>query len=228
MKLKVSLLAMALVALVSLGSAQQDQGGGGQGGGGRRQGMRGGMDMMGGQRLVQLLRNPQVQEELKLTDDEKAKIEDLPRPQRGGGGGGGAPTTPSMEEQTKQFADDKAATSAILTAEQEKRLEELRIQWAGPSAVYLPDVQAGLALTDDQKAKLTTLRTQMMDAMRKMREEAQDGGDRQAMMEKMRGMQDTLKTEVDKVLTDDQKTKLKAMGGAELKQERVRRGGGRN
>ncbi len=214
MKLKVSLVVVAMMALASIGSAQQ--------GGGRRQGGRG---QQGVQRLTQLLRNPQVQEELKVTDDEKAKIEELPRPQRAqGGGGGGGYTPPTSEELTKQFAEDKAATSAILTPDQEKRLEELRIQWGGPSAVFAPDVQASLGLTEDQKTKLATLQTQQRTATRSAMQDA--AGDREAMAATMTKMQETMKTEVEKVLTDDQKAKLKALGGAELRQVRQQRPGG--
>src|ERR1700678_2031242 len=57
----------------------------GQGGGqGRRGGQRG-----GGNSLGALLRRADVQTELKITDDEKTKIEALPRPGRPAGGGGG-------------------------------------------------------------------------------------------------------------------------------------------
>ena len=219
MRIKVTLIAMAIVALVSIGSAQNGQGGGGGGRGGF--GQRGG----GAQRLTQLLRNPQVQTELKLTDDQKAKIDALPRPQRGGGGGGGG-TPPTAEEMAKAAADDKAASVAILTPEQETRLEQIRIQWAGPAALAMPEVQAGLALTDDQKAKLKDLQTKMADANRALFAKMQNQEiERDAGMATMQANQATYKTEVDKILTDDQKAKLKAMGGAELKRENARPGG---
>lgn len=228
MRIKVSLIAVALMALVSIGSAQQGQGGGG---GQRRQG---GYGRGGAQRLTQLLRNPQVQEELKLTDDEKTKIEALPRPQRGGpggggpGAGGGRPTPPTPEEQAKQLADDKAATSAILTPDQEKRLEELRIQWAGASAATLPDVQDALALTADQKAKIADLQTKMNDANRGLMEKVRNQEmDQAAARTAMTSNSDTFKTEVEKVLTPDQVAKWKTLAGAELKQERRAPGGGR-
>lgn len=227
MKLKVSLIAVAVMALVSIGSAQQGQGGGGGGRQGGFGGQRGGFG--GAQRLIQLLRNPQVQEELKLTDDEKAKVEAMPRPPRGGGGGGGGrPAPPTPEEMATQLTEDKAAISAILTPDQEKRLEELRIQWAGPQAATLPDVQSALGLSDDQKAKIKDLQSKMAEANRglgeKVRNQEIEMADARASMVKNN---ETFKTEVEKVLTADQQAKLKAMGGAELKQAPpVRRGGG--
>lgn len=228
MRFKVSFVAVAVLALASASIAQ-----------GQGQGRRGGQfGRGGGQRLTQLLRNPQVQTELKVTDEQKTKIEALPSGRGpggggpGGGGGGGQRgnfTPPTVEEQLKQFNDDKATTSAILTADQEKRLEELRIQWAGPRAATFPDVQATLALTDDQKKQITDLVTKMNAANRGLMEKAQNGEiDRQDVFPTMQKNNETLGTEIEKVLTADQKTKLKALGGAELKQEMPqRRGGGR-
>ena len=228
MKIRVSLVAMGLLALASLGSAQQGQGGGG--GGGRQGGGRGGQRGFGGGgavRLTQLLRNEQVQTELKLTDDQKTKIEAMPRPQRGQGGGGGR-TAPTAEEMTKQMTEDKAATSAILTPEQETRLEEIRIQVAGPNAVTMPDVQAALGLSDAQKAKLTDLQAKMREATTGMMEKARNGEiDRADMGPMMQKNNEIMATEVAKVLTAEQNAKLKAMGGAEFKMERRGgRGGG--
>ncbi len=226
MRFKVSFIAIAVLALASVSFAQ-----GGGGGGQRGQGRFGMMQMGGGQRLTQMLRNPQVQEELKLTDDQKAKIDALPRPGRGGnnggGGGGGQRTPPTAEEQAKQFAEDKATVLGILTPEQAKRLMELRVQWAGGNAATLPDVQDELKLTDDQKAKIKDLQGKMAEAMRglgeKMRnQEIQMADFRDAMTKN----NETFKTEVAKILTADQNAKLTAMGGKELKQEFRRPGGG--
>ena len=224
MKIRVSILAVALLALAALGSAQQGQGGAG---GGRQGGGRGGQRGFGGggaMRLTQLLRNEQVQTELKLTDDQKAKIEAMPRPQRGGGGRGQAMDAEAM---TKQMTEDKAATSAILTPEQETRLEQIRIQWAGASAVTLPEVQEGLALTADQKAKIEALQGNMRKAMTDMMEKMRNGEvDRADFMPLMQKNNEIMKTEVGKILTAEQSAKLKAMGGAELKQApRAPRGG---
>lgn len=67
-----------------------------------------------------------------------------------------------------------------------------------------------LKLSDDQKAKLTTIFTEQGEAQKKLREEAA-GGDRQAMMEKMQKMRADLETKVSSVLNDEQKKTYKAM-----------------
>ena len=66
-----------------------------------------------------------------------------------------------------------------------------------------------LKLSDDQKAKLTTIFTEQVEAQKKLREEA--GGDRQAMMEKMQKMRADLETKIGSVLNDEQKKTYKAM-----------------
>ncbi|WP_343533175.1 hypothetical protein [Pedobacter sp.] len=66
-----------------------------------------------------------------------------------------------------------------------------------------------LKLSDDQKAKLTTIFTEQAEAQKKLREEA--GGDRQAMMEKMQKMRADLETKISAVLNDEQKKTYKGM-----------------
>lgn len=89
-----------------------------------------------------------------------------------------------------------------------------------------------LKLSDDQKTKLTAIFTDQVEAQKKMREEAQGGGDRQAMMEKMQKMRAELETKVNGVLTDDQKKTYKAMLDEQkaemekrMKERQERRGG---
>lgn len=66
-----------------------------------------------------------------------------------------------------------------------------------------------LKLSDDQKAKLTTLFTEQTEAQKKLRDET--AGDRRAMMEKMQKMRADLETKISAVLNDEQKKTYKAM-----------------
>ncbi|MFD2288429.1 hypothetical protein GJU39_04020 [Pedobacter petrophilus] len=61
-----------------------------------------------------------------------------------------------------------------------------------------------LKLSDEQKTKLTTVFTEQAESMKKMREEMQ-GGDREAMREKMQKFRADNDVKVNAVLTDDQK-----------------------
>ena len=64
-------------------------------------------------------------------------------------------------------------------------------------------------LTDDQKTKATAVYTAASDEMKKMREEMQGGGDRQAMMEKMQKMNAETDTKLNAIFTAEQKTAYK-------------------
>ncbi|TKB99341.1 hypothetical protein [Pedobacter cryotolerans] len=64
-------------------------------------------------------------------------------------------------------------------------------------------------LTDDQKTKATAVYTAAADEMKKMREEMQGGGDRQAMMEKMQKMNAETDTKLNAIFTAEQKTAYK-------------------
>lgn len=67
-----------------------------------------------------------------------------------------------------------------------------------------------LKLADDQKTKLTAIFTEQADAQKKLREEAQAGGDRAAMREKMTKMREENDKKVNAVLTAEQQKTYKA------------------
>ena len=84
-----------------------------------------------------------------------------------------------------------------------------------------------LKLNDEQKTKLTTVFTEQAEAMKKMREEAQ-GGDRDAMREKMQKFRADWDVKVNAVLTEDQKKRYKTWQDeqrAEMQKRMQERGG---
>jgi protein CpxP len=85
-----------------------------------------------------------------------------------------------------------------------------------------------LKLSDDQKTKLTTVFTEQAETMKKMREEMQ-GGDRDAMREKMQKMRADNDAKVTAVLTDDQKKTYETWQKEQrAEMEKRRQGGGNN
>ena len=165
MKMTKTLAILALAAAIGSGYAYaqggpppgDDQQGGpppaGPGGPGGQMRFGGGQRMMGG---PMLLMNPAVQKELKLTDDQIAKVRDLmPRRPRGGEQGGpegqNAPRQrPNPQEMDKKIQD-------ILDAGQYRRLSEIRLQMQGPFALMRPEIAEKLGLSDDQKGALRDL-----------------------------------------------------------------------
>ena len=163
---------LVMASLATLASAQPG-GGGGPGGFGGGMGM-GGMFGGGGPATVMsLLAMPTVQTELKLTDDQKTKVQDLSQKlndkrQELFQGGGGPPDMSDPQAMQKQMAEMQKKLAPItketdadavklLTAEQVTRLKELQIQRDGATAPTNEDVQKKLGLSVDQIAKIKTL-----------------------------------------------------------------------
>lgn len=247
MKRKTLAVLVAILAVGAMAAAQggPPQGGPPQGGPGGRMffGGPGGPGGPGGNKLMLLQRND-VQTDLQLTADQKTKLSELQKKQRGQmrgpggpggpGDGGGEPPDPEQmrAEMEKRMKEQDAQVNAILTSDQQKRLKEIAIQLQGNSAILQEDVQKELGITDNQKDAIEAAMQAQRDQMDEMREngggpgEGGPGGDRQAMMAAMKKMQDSLNTELGKVLTTEQAAKLKAMGGKTFVRKDPERGPG--
>ena len=213
-----AILMAVVAAMACVGVAQG--GGGGQG--------RGGMRMMfggGGGINTRFALREDVSKELNLTADQRTKLQDVQdkmqeemRAQFQGGGGpgnGGGPDRDAMRKMAEDMmAKQKAEITKILDEGQMKRLKELSIQRAGVSAITNPEVQTGLGLSDEQKAKIKELQDKQQEAMQTLFQKMRDGDlDRDAMRTSMENNRKIMDQELDKVLTADQKKKLTDMGG---------------
>jgi len=224
MNLRKMLLVAAVATLVCSAMAQ----GGGQG-------RRGGF---GPPDALQMTGREDVQKDLVLTDDQKAKLSDLRdkaqqkrrdafQAARDSAGDDRDAMMKAMQATMAKLAEENAKDVAgILTADQVKRLKEIRIQFVGTTIVTQDkEIQKDLGITDDQKAKFTDLQTKQGAAMREAMQNAQ--GDPQAMREAMTKNQKIMEDEVGKVLTDAQKSKLKDMSGKPFTRVDPPPGGGR-
>lgn len=167
-----------------------------------------------------------VSKELKLTDDQKSKLDKVQADQRqkmmDAFQGGFDPS--DREKLSKMIGDmmkesDKAAM-AVLNEEQAKRLNELWIQRSGNSAIANPEVQKELGLNETQIKKIKDLQDKQQQANQAMMQKIQNQEiDFQEMRDQSAKNQKILLEEFGKVLTTDQAAKLKKMGGAEFKFE---------
>jgi len=219
-------LFLTLVACVAapLSAMAQNPGGGG-----------GGRMMMGGMRSASpagLLRREDVQTDLGLSETVKAKlkeINDLSRQAMRDAFQNGD-RDPKAVEAMRKAAEEKQM--ALLDEKQKVRLREIWIQLTGSYVLYDAKILEDLALTADQKKTIAELKSKQdkdsASLMEKMRDE---DADRQALMDEMRKSTEMVKEALDKVLTADQKLKLKDLGGKPFKatdqpQNRGGRGGG--
>ncbi len=127
--------------------------------------------------LVQLAERPEVQTELGLTNEEKAKLSALEN-------GMQAQVTANFEAMQKSKTTDPnkmrgtisatgdkfaRALPGILTKPQYKRLQELMLQKAGYGAVLRDDVKAQLHVTAAQKTKIAKAESDLLAGFDKIR-----------------------------------------------------------
>lgn len=227
---------LALAAFAAFATAALAQGfGGGQGRGGFMMGGPGGSSLM-------LLGREDVQGELKVTDEQKGKLDSIRAGIRdrmrslfqNGGFQPGGDMSEMQKAMGKLMAEISNDAVKVLTPEQAKRLKELNVQASGNAVVLQEDVAKDLAITEDQKGKLADLQKTQQEAtmgvIQKMRDGEISQEDLPGIFEKNRKVMDD---EIGKILTDDQKKKLKDMAGKpfEFKDPKpgafpTRRGGG--
>jgi len=228
---------IALVATIVIASAAFAQGGGGRGG------QRGGMQFgnMGNSESALLLR-ADVQKDIKLTDDQKAKLTavrqemtEKTQGMRGGRGGAGGGTTgggaggntggqagtrggvdmtefQKQREALQKEANDKS--KAILTEEQWKRLGQIKIQLAGANIFLETEFAKKLGLKAQQKIEINRLIEDQAAANREIMGKMRDqNADRMALMGEIRKNDVILRDAVEKILTDEQKTVLAELEG---------------
>jgi hypothetical protein len=226
------------VAAFVIASAAFAQGGGGRGGQ-----QRGGMQFgnMANSESA-LLQRADVQKDIKLTDDQKAKLnvvrqEMMEKVQaqfqgmRGGRDGGASGTTGGgnagqagarggfdMTEVQKQMealqkeANDKS--KAILTEEQWKRLGQIKVQLAGANIFLETEFGKKLGLKAQQKIEINRLIEDQAAANREIMGKMRDqNADRTALMGEIRKNDVILRDAVEKILTDEQKTILAELEG---------------
>jgi Spy/CpxP family protein refolding chaperone len=194
---------------------------------GRGQGFGG---MMGGP--MQILMIPAVQEELKLTEEQKGKLQQVGQEIRetmGQALQGLRDLSP--EERQKKMQDYQAESTkkinAVLKEDQQKRLRQLVLQRQGVAIVAQDEeVAKQLKVTDDQKLKIRDI-TRAAGEERRALFQGGGGGGGGGFSPEMRAKMDeiTKKTneKIEAVLTDKQKKQWKELCGAPFKFPEARR-----
>jgi len=211
------LIAVALVAAPV--AAQQGRGRGGFGG-------------RGGQSLMTLAGNEAVQKDIGLTD--AAKIQALAGEYReaittemSGIDFQGLRDLPEAEQAAKRrelTAKSEAASKKVnatfepklkeaLTAEQFKRLGEIRIQAIGIAALVDATVVKDLGLKEDQQKKIADIRAELDKARDALTAGLQPGGNFQEVMTKVRELGEQSLTKATDVLDGGQKEKFTSLKG---------------
>lgn len=188
-------------------------------------GGRGGMPFGGPGSMVMLIQTPEVQQELKITEEQKTKLTALQADVQEkmqaafAGMGPGQADDVSQEEREKRFAESRkkideaniaaeAKIDRLLQPEQLARMQQLKLQREGAAAIGKPEVAEQLKLTEEQKTKIKGLAEQGMGGFGPPRVNQQALTDAVAL------------------LTDEQKAKWRTIAGAEFKFPEMRGPGG--
>jgi len=208
-----------------------------QGQGGRRGGGGGGFGGgMGGGGVGFLLMSPQVQKELKLSEDQVAKIGEINREAFAAFAGGGQrgqnlsdeERAKRDEERAKRTEENNKKLLAVLDADQTTRVKQIQL-WVGGTAGVANNEEAAkeLKLTDDQKAAFKAI----SEEARKKRQELGGGGrggsdeERAKRREQFTSLQKDTEAECLAVLTDEQKSQFAKMRGPKFELDMAALGG---
>jgi hypothetical protein len=191
---------------------------------------------------LQILNMAEVQKELGVNDDQKAKITEALAGLREAGGGFNFQELQSlsqeerqkkmeelrakMEEATKKATD---AVNSVLDEKQKERLAQLRLQRQGIAALATPAVAEKLGLTQEQKDKIAKLGEERRASFGAggFNRDATDE-ERRAAREKAQQATQKYEADVLGVLTGDQKATWEKMLGAKFEFPQQRGfGGGR-
>jgi Spy/CpxP family protein refolding chaperone len=209
-RLMAACAAVAIAAMLAQAAmAQREEG--------RRE--RGGRGMFGPPSIARLATMEKVQEVLKLSDEQKEKInkinDDMRAEFRKMFEGNEAP---DREKMIKMRDDTTAKVNEVLDDGQKKRLMGIFVQVAGAGAVMDPAIGKEIGITDEQRTKLR-------DAVGPPREgrrpdgpppEGKEGREGRREGGSFREMRERMDKEIMAVLTDEQKQKLESLKGEKV------------
>jgi hypothetical protein len=193
-QINASLAVLAVVACASTVLAQE------RGGGFRRGGVMG------------LLSSTEVQAELKITDDQKAKLEAL-RAERGSREGLSRDERRARDEEFAKKVDE--TLKSILDEPQQQRLAELRLQRDGVRSLARAEVAEKLGLDQAQKDQLAKIQADDAAVERPdLRNVSQE--EREKYFTESRDRREKMESAMLAVLTDAQKETFETMQGAKF------------
>ena len=212
--------AALLIAGPALAQPQPAQPPGGFGGFGGFGGGFGGAGMS-----AMLATNRQLQEELKMDEEQLGKLRDALAKMREEMGDFFAKIREASPDERTEIIKKMGETTtnavhSALKPEQIKRLNQIENQQAGIGMFNKADVQKTLKLSDDQKSSIEGINENLQKDLRELR-----GFDPQNQR-KRKGLQKEAMEKVEGLLTDEQKTALKDLTGAPFEMQVAAFGGG--
>jgi len=165
-----------------------------------------------------VLRRPEVQAELKLTDDQKKQLMEAGEKFRASGQElreklQNASPEERMKILAERTTEETRILGGILNKDQQGRLRQIVLQQQGLTAAGQPDVADELKLTDDQKAKVREILAQHRQSLQGLFQ----GGANAEARDKFLALTKETSGKIEALLTAEQKTHWKEMQGPEFK-----------
>jgi hypothetical protein len=170
-------------------------------------------------REVMLLVRPRVQDELNLTDEQVDQIKQAVRKVgekhrdeiQGLAKAEGRERAEKFRALVNTGSDEvRKELDGILKPEQNKRLQQLAIQFSGPAALTDPEFREKLNLTDEQIKQLRGIRDEFFEGVREL---PRDPEDRDEARQKYRDLWRATRAKVRDVLTAEQRAKWRELAG---------------
>ena len=174
-----------------------------------------------------MLRTPELQKELKLSDDQRADIGGLMSEALGAM----QDLRDADEEERREIMQElmeegRIELNKILDKDQQKRLHEIQLQQQGPAGVVSAEVAKELKISEEQKGKIETIIEETGEAQRELFGELREGGDREEVMQKVQALRKERDETVLALLSADQKKQWTTMLGEPFEMPRRGFGGG--
>jgi Spy/CpxP family protein refolding chaperone len=173
--------------------------------------------------MLFLLNNPQVQQELKLTEEQRDKVSALGEQLREKFRGLGQELrglSPEEREKRVQAVNEEVEKelAKVLKKEQLQRLKQIALQVEGLAALARPEIAKQVGLTEGQQQQIREI---LREANEKRRALFQQGppADRQAMFREMQKIREWVDEQIGKLLTEQQKKKWQELIGEPFKLE---------
>jgi hypothetical protein len=163
-----------------------------------------------------------VQEELKLSDDQKQKLaekltdsvrETMKVSEKLEGLDARRREKEMQSHREKAHEAFAASLKGILTAEQFKRFHQLELQHDGPSALGRPEIRNELKITDEQLKQFAGVIQDMQKKIEPLMKEARSGGNPQEIRPKVIKIRKDHEGKIEAILSDAQKARWKEMLG---------------
>jgi Spy/CpxP family protein refolding chaperone len=179
----------------------------------------GGARLFGAIPAVSLAQLEEVQQELKLTDEQKEKVEqlneELNTARREAFQNAAGDFDKVREDVSKIYRESWTKFNAALEEPQQNRLREVFIQVNGPIVLSIEEVAGELMLSDEQKQKVEEAaddsRAEVFDSFQDFRNMSEE-----ERAKKTQELIESRDTSLLAVLTDEQKEKLEKMKGEKL------------